>query len=547
MIVKNLISIFFVLYYVDVFAGGLIVSTDSIPQVWIDSAGRLGIGTHAPEDKLHLQGDFRLNGKLILNGFPGDSGAVLISRGAGNTPLWDSEFRKGLWEELDNKIRYSNKNVEVQKSLIQYGNIEASDDQSYYTKWMPNIPGGSDVPPFNFAGGRSVNGTGQPDNYVFNFGPNMNTGGGPYETGKSAFGLSFEYRFFIDNVPYNEFHILHVDEAATKQRRPVYCLFAHDASRMSWTHQLSDWNLHDKDNTKQVFSINTQQETAVYNGNTANQFRHIFSNTNYQPIWQKDETGYIKPLIGYVGEYLQLGNPTGNTLLKIGQNLEVGNAGEFDYIGSAQGNGITNFRIGSPGHKYNTIWHHTNSDINTRFATLLNAQGWGIGLNQQGAFYLHDFNSGTNPFFLSGSAPAHSFRMAPSGNIALGSTDSTEKLVVNGNLKIVGAILLNTQAGLPGQSITSQGQGQANTWEYTVKSRHELTFTAIENQTSFIIDYNVADPVDSKLPVEVFRNGIKLRFVTASPTGRQFTYSDNEIITSPCTAGDEIEIIYFKH
>jgi len=547
MVVKSIVSIFLIFNYLTVSAGGLIVSIDSIPQVWIDSAGRVGIGTHAPEDKLHLQGDFRLNGKLILNNVPGDSGAVLISRGTDQSPLWDHSFKKGLWEELENKIRYSNKNVEVKKSLIQYGNFEESEDQSYYTKWMPNIPGGTDIPPFNMTGGRFFNTSGFPDNYVWNFGPNLNTGGGPYQSGRSGFGLGFEYRFFIDNEPYNEFHILHVDSVNNLQRRPVYCLFAHDASRMSWTHQLSDWNLHDKDNTKQVFAINTQEETATYNLGSSNQFRHIFSNTNYQPIWQKDASGYIKPLIGYVGEYIQLGNPNGNTFARVGQNLEIGGGGEFEYLRSALGNGFTSFRIGTPEHKYNTIWHHTYSDINTRFATLTNESGWGVGLNTHGALYLVDFTSGLTPFYLSGAAPTNSFRMASSGNISLGGTDSSEKLVVNGNVKLFGGFLLDNQSGLPGQSVTSQGSGMPNIWEYTIKSRHELAFTATENQTLFIIDENLADPSGSKLPVEVFRNGIKLKYVTSNPTGRQFAYMDNEIITTPCAEGDEIEIVYYKY
>jgi hypothetical protein len=507
----------------------------------------MGIGTNAPEDKLHLQGDFRLNGKLILNNVPGDSGSVLVSRGIGNTPVWDSTFRKGLWEDLDNKIRYANKNVEVQKTMFQYGSADGLEGSglNYYNRWMPNIPGGSDVPSFNMTGGRFYNGQGQPDNYVWNFGPNLAAGGGPDQSVRSAFGLSFEYRFFIDNVPYNEFHILHVDSVNHLQRRPVYCLFAHDASRMSWNHHLSDWNIFDKDNTKVVFSINTQNETQTYNFNNLNQFRHIFNNTDYQPIWQKSASGTIQPLLGYVGNYLQMGNPTGSVLMKIGQNMELGNDGLFNYIGSSLGDGILNFRIGRPGNAYNTVWHHTHADINTRFVTNVNTNGWGIGLNSEGGFYLHDFTAGTTPFHLSGAAPAHSFRMASSGNIALGSTDDSEKLVVSGNIKLNGGFLLNSQAGLLGQTIVSNGPGQANSWEFRLKSRNEESFTATEGQTTFTIGDMIDAPDGTKLPIEVFRNGVKLKFVQDSPAGRQFTYIDNEITTSACTAGDEIEIVYY--
>jgi hypothetical protein len=524
------------------------VLTDTIPQVWIDSTGRMGIGTNAPQDKLHLQGDFRLNGKLILNGIPGDSGAVLISRGAGNTPFWDSTFRKGLWEDLDDKIRYANKNVEVQKTLIQYGNTDGLEGTglNIYNRWKPNIPGGSDVPSFNMTGGRFYNGPGQPDNYVWNLGPNMASGGGPDQVGRSGFGLSFEYRFFIDNIPYNEFHVLHIDSVNNLQRRPVYCIFAHDASRLSWNHHLTDWSIFDKDNTKVVFTIDTQNEKQTYNYNNQNKFRHIFSNTNYQPIWQKDSAGEISPLIGYLGNYVQIGNDAGNTLMKIGQNLELGNFSGFDYIGPTVGSIEKNFLIGNPAQKYVTIWHHTNSDLNTRFVTVLNNQGWGIGLNQTGAMYLHDFTSETKPFYLSGSAPDYSLHVSSSGNVALGSTDDSEKLVVSGNMKLTGGILLNSQAGIPGQTIVSNGPGQANAWEFRLKSRHEESFTATEGQTTFIIESMIEALDGTKLPIEVFRNGVKLKFVSESPTGRQFSYLNDEITTSACEQGDEIEIIYFK-
>jgi hypothetical protein len=520
---------------------------DTVPQVWIDSFGRVGIGTQAPEDKLHVQGNLRLNGKLIVNSMPGDSGAVLVSRGAAQSPVWDSTFRKGLWEELDNKIRYTNKNVEVQKTLYQYGNADGFEGTglNYYNRWMPNATGGSDVPSFNMCGGRFLNGTGQPDNIVWNFGPNLAAGGGTDQSGRSAFGLSFEYRFFIDNVPYNEFHILHVDSINQLQRRPLYCLFAHDASRLSWNHHLTDWSIFDKDNTKVVFSINTVDETQRYNFNNSNQFRHIFNNTDYQPIWQKSASGNIQPLVGYVGNYLQMGNPSESILMKIGQDMELGNNGEFNYVGPSPGSGILNFRIGKSGNEYNTIWHHSQSEINTRFVTQTNNFGWGIGLSGEGAFYLRDFISETTPFYLSGEAPENSFLMGPTGNISLGGSDVTEKLVVNGNLKLAGSILLGSQGGLPGQSLSSQGPGLPNIWEYTIKTRHEMSFTAIEDQTSFIIDENLPDPLGSQIPVQVFRNGIKLKYVTSSPSGRQFTYMDNEITTSACDAGDEIEIVYY--
>jgi hypothetical protein len=522
---------------------------DTIPLVFIDSTGRFGLGTDSPKQKLDVHGNIQFSGHIMPNGIKGDSGAVMVSRGPLLTPVWDNNFRKGVWQELYDKILFDQKNVEVGRTLINRGNYDES-QHTIFNLWKPDIATTPDLPPFILTGGEFPNPfQGQPNNYVFNFGSNLASGGGILEPGKPAFGLSFEQRFFIDNVAYNEFHILAVDSNSV-QRRPLTTIYAHDGSRNDWTNFLSRLSLHDKDGTKEVYSINTDTEVWNYSGNG---LKHVFNTPNYQPIWQNinDGTGNVYPLIGYLGvnpneRRLQLGNPNAPISLRIGSSLEVGNSNGYDFFGTAFGDGGSDLYFGAPGKRFSTIQFNTTYGIVSTFKNTSNPIGWGLGLNAPGAFYLIDHTSNTTPFYLSTSMPDNSFYMSPSGNLSLGGIDESQKLVVNGNLKVTGSLMPNNDAGTAGKVLTSQGLNQAPVWENRFSSRNEVQFVATESQTEFVLTENISPPSGTTMPIEVYRNGIKLKYNYGTLGFRDFKYINNIITIIPSIEDDEIEIVYYK-
>lgn len=523
--------------------------SDTIPVIVVDSSGKLGIGTMTPSEELDVRGNINFTGKLLANGVPGDSGAILMSRGPDLTPVWDHSFRPGVWLNLQNKIAYTEKNVEIGKTLINNADYEGS-PHTIFNLWKPKIATTPDLPPFTLTGAEFPNPIpGQPNNYVHNFGINMSSGGGSYKPGSPATGLSFENRFFIDNMPFTEFHILAVDENGN-QRRPLTTISAFDGSRNDWSNFVSTMNLSDKDGTKQLYSINTDTEEWNYNGN---QLKHIFRSTNYQPFWQTipDGNETIMPLIGYLGDNpgnirLQLGNPNGQMNVRFGNSLQIGNSGGYDYFGTAFGDGASSLSFGFEGKKFSSILFNTTYGIVTKMVNNYNSNGWGIGLNEPGAFYLHDFSSNTVPFYLSGNMPDNSFFMSPNGNLCLGCIDATAKLHINGTLKLGGPVILNNLTGQTGQVLVSQGNSAPPVWATLKPMRYEETFIATQGQTAFTITQSLPLPDGNNIPIEVHRNGIKLKYTPGTPGYRKFTYLSNTVVISACFPNEEIEIVYFK-
>lgn len=523
---------------------------DSIPNVVIDSIGNVGLGTMSPNEKLDVKGNILFSGRLMPNGVPGDSGSVLISKGALHSPVWENNYKPGVWNELSDKIVYSLKNVEINKTFINNGNHNLS-PYTIYNLWRPNISTTPDVPSFTFTGGEFPNPlSSQPNNYAYNFGINLSPGGGILENSKPAVGQSFEYRFFIDNKPYTEYHIFAIDTNSV-QRRPLYTIFAHDGSRNDWSNFVSKLNLHDKDGTKQVYGIDTETEDWTYYGNG---LRHIFRTPDYQPIWQNinDGTGNVYPLIGYLGtvstnnQRLQLGNPEEPIAVRMGSSLEFGNSNGLDYIGTAFGDGGSDLTFGYPGKRFNTIEFNTSYGIVATFKNTSNQNGWGLGLNVPGAFYLRDFSANTTPFYLSTNMPDNSFRMSANGNLCLGCVDDAQKLSVNGSLKIEGPFLPNNEAGATGEVLVSQGPHTPPIWESRMSSRHEEAFIAIQGQTEFVISISIEAPSGSKMPVQVYKGGIKLKYNPGTLGSRDFNYLNNTISLVPCEENEEVEVVYFR-
>jgi hypothetical protein len=54
---------------------------------WL-AAQNVGIGTPIPTERLHVEGNLRLQGAFMPNNLPGQPGNLLLSRGAGTPPVW---------------------------------------------------------------------------------------------------------------------------------------------------------------------------------------------------------------------------------------------------------------------------------------------------------------------------------------------------------------------------------------------------------------------------------------------------------------------------
>lgn len=517
-------------------------STDTIPHlVYVDSFGNVGLGTSLPAAKLDVRGSANFSSTINLNNNPGLQNQIMTSLGENANPIW----KDNLWMEDSLRIKHLDKEVMIGKTLINIGDYTNDSTQNYFNLWRPNILNAIDLPPFTFTGGAFANPipNEQPLNYVYNFGSNLNSGGGLYQEGSPGYGLGFEDRFYIGNEPHSEFHVLAVDKYGI-QRRPVTFAFNHNGTSNEMTNFLSKHSFLDYSGKKLMYSFDTETEKWDFYGS---ELRHIFNTADYQPIWQNDGSGTIFPLIGYKNSKLQLGNPTGLTKIGIGQGIEIGNDGSFDYIGSALGDGANNFSIGTNGKRYNTIWFKTNFEVISRYTNIENPEGWGIAINNSGGLYLHDYKNNASPFYLSGNMPSNSFHMNASGNVCIGCLNADERLKINGNLFINGTLKFANQPEEAGQILVSDGTGNEMVWSKNITKRIEVTFICTEGQTQFALQDIIESPLDNEIPIGVFKNGIKLKYTTASNlTGRQFNYDTNIVTIPPATAGDEIEITYFK-
>ncbi|MCX7607198.1 MAG: hypothetical protein N2170_08050, partial [Bacteroidia bacterium] len=58
--------------------------------VTVTAAGNVGIGTITPSERLHVQGNLRLQGAFMPNNNAGMTGQILVSQGSGVPPIWQN-------------------------------------------------------------------------------------------------------------------------------------------------------------------------------------------------------------------------------------------------------------------------------------------------------------------------------------------------------------------------------------------------------------------------------------------------------------------------
>lgn len=75
-------------------------------------------------------------------------------------------------------------------------------------------------------------------------------------------------------------------------------------------------------------------------------------------------------------------------------------------------------------------------------------------------------------------------------------------------------------------------------------NRFEERFVATASQTAFTIAKSLPAPSGNIMPVTVYRNSSKLKWVASGPAVGQFTYSGNVITVSSSTVNDNIEVNY---
>jgi hypothetical protein len=63
-------------------------ASDEANLVTVQDNGNVGIGTTAPAERLHVEGNIRFSGALMPGGNAGTTGQVLVSQGPGVAPNW---------------------------------------------------------------------------------------------------------------------------------------------------------------------------------------------------------------------------------------------------------------------------------------------------------------------------------------------------------------------------------------------------------------------------------------------------------------------------
>jgi len=65
-------------------------ATCTVAPIYEDAGGLVGIGTTSPAQKIDVVGNIQFSGDLRPSGTPGTSGQLLVSQGAGTSPIWQT-------------------------------------------------------------------------------------------------------------------------------------------------------------------------------------------------------------------------------------------------------------------------------------------------------------------------------------------------------------------------------------------------------------------------------------------------------------------------
>lgn len=73
-------------------AQALQLRTNDTERMRINANGNVGINQTSPTERLHVNGNFRLQGAFMPNNQAGNTGQVLVSAGASNNPTWGANL-----------------------------------------------------------------------------------------------------------------------------------------------------------------------------------------------------------------------------------------------------------------------------------------------------------------------------------------------------------------------------------------------------------------------------------------------------------------------
>jgi hypothetical protein len=108
-----------------------------------------------------------------------------------------------------------------------------------------------------------------------------------------------------------------------------------------------------------------------------------------------------------------------------------------------------------------------------------------------------------------------------------------------------GAVTVSDLAGTGTRLVTASAAGLLSSTTAAGLMNEEF-FTATAAQTAFTIATSAVAQSGSLYPLQVFRNGVKLRWVAAAPSVTEFTYSGTTVTLAACAVGDLIDVTYLK-
>lgn len=109
---------------------GVPSAAQQVNDVVVSNVGQLGVGTSQPRAKLHITGgiatqidtELRVNGSNTTDGDPGTAGQVLTSRGALNSPIWQT-IPATATITADNGLTKTGNNVQLGGTLLRNTDI----------------------------------------------------------------------------------------------------------------------------------------------------------------------------------------------------------------------------------------------------------------------------------------------------------------------------------------------------------------------------------------------------------------------------------------